>query len=177
MQLTTDRLLIREFLHSDLDALATIENHLEMRRFETGLSDREAIQGYLDAAIRQAGETPRDRYCLAITFLEEDTVIGRVTLTSQNHAIREWEIGWAVRADDQGKGYASEAALVMLTFAFQELNAHRVVAFCHTGNATSVRVMEKIGMKREGHLRQTRWFTDNWADEFVYAILDKEFKA
>lgn len=64
----------------------------------------------------------------------------------------------------------------MLEFAFDQLKAHRVVAFCHAENSASVKVMKKIGMKQEGHLRQTRWFNDRWADEYVYGILESDFE-
>lgn len=175
MEIVTARLLLREFRPTDLDALTTCESHPEMHRFEKGMPDRETAQSFLDWAVRKAGETPRTHYRLAITVPPEDMVIGRVSLTSQNPDIREWEMGWAVGVPHWGKGYASEAARQVLAFAFRELNAHRVVAFCHAGNTGSTKVMEKIGMQQEGRLRQTRWFDERWADEFVYAILETDF--
>jgi RimJ/RimL family protein N-acetyltransferase len=175
MELVTARLLLREFRPVDLEALAAYESHPAMRRFEKGLPDRESAQSYLENAIRKADETPRTHYRLAITVPPEATVIGRVSLTSQNPDIREWEIGWAVGLPYRGRGYAAEAARRVLAFAFEELGAHRVVAFCHADNAGSVKVMEKIGMQQEGRLRQTRWWDGRWADEFVYAILETDF--
>ncbi len=65
----------------------------------------------------------------------------------------------------------------VLQFAFEALQAHRVVAWCHAGNLASARVMEKIGMQLEGHLRETRWLDERWNDELVYAILDHEWQA
>lgn len=174
MHLLTPRLLIREFTQGDLDAFSDIENDPQMRQFEKGMPDREAAQSYLDWAIRKATETPRTHYRMAITIPQQDKVIGRTGLTSQNPEIREWEIGWAVAVPHWGKGYASEAARRMLALAFEELDAHRVVAFCHAGNTASSRVMEKIGLQKEGYLRQTRWFNEHWADELVYAIIESD---
>lgn len=171
MELNTARLLLREFRSTDLDALAAYANSPEMRRYEKGLPDQESAQRFLARAIEKAVEKPRSQYCLAITVPPSDKVIGHISLNSQNPDIKEWEIGWAIRWEDWGKGYASEAARQMLAYAFQVRNAHRVVAFCHADNLASVSVMEKIGMRKEGRLRQTRWFHDSWADEFVYAIL------
>jgi len=175
MQLTTSHLLIREFRQSDLDTILNIENLPGMLRFESGIIGRDNAQRYLDLAIQEAGQSPRSRFHLAITYPTDGAIIGRISLTSQNSDIHEWEIGWAIREEDWGKGYASEAALRLLAFAFDELNAHRVVAFCHADNLPSIRVMEKIGMRREGLLRQTRWFKESWADECVYAILESDF--
>jgi ribosomal-protein-alanine N-acetyltransferase len=167
--------LIREFRQSDLDTILNIENQPGMLRFENGITGRDNAQRYLERAIQEARQSPRNHFHLAITLPVDGEVIGRISLTSQNSDIREWEIGWAIRTEDWGKGYAAEVALRLLAFAFDELNAHRVVAFCHADNLQSIRVMDKIGMRREGLLRQTRWFKESWADECVYAILESDF--
>lgn len=171
MELNTARLLLREFRSTDLDVLAAYANSPEMRRYETGLPDRASAQRFLTQVIAKAAETPREQFCLAVTIPPDDKLIGHISLRIQNPDINEWEIGWAIRWEDWGKGYAAEAAQEMLAFAFHEQNAHRVVAFCHAENLASVKVMEKIGMQKEGRLRQTRWFHERWADELVYAIL------
>ncbi len=175
LKFSTPRLTIREFNQRDLDALLTYESQPGMLQFEQGITNRGSAQRFLRKAIRCANVVPRTNYYLGITLTPDDEVIGRISLTSQNLTIREWEIGWAVRIEDWGKGFTSEAAQRMLAFAFENLNAHRVVAFCHAENAASARVMEKIGMKQEGRLRQTRWFNKQWADEYVYAILEVDF--
>jgi RimJ/RimL family protein N-acetyltransferase len=173
--LTTNRLTIREFRQNDLEALLAYEKQPEMLQFEPGIPDSEAAQRYINNTIQCAMEEIRTKFFLAITITPNDQAIGRISLTSQNPSIDEWEIGWAIRKDDWGKGYATEAALEMLNFAFRVLQAHRVVAFCHADNTKSARVMEKIGMTREGYLRQTRCLQGSWADELVYAILDVDF--
>lgn len=170
----TKRLLIREFTQNDLEPFLAYEKQPGMVQFEDGIQDFDSARNYIDNAIRWAEETPRTNYCLAVTIAPLDVIIGRISLTSQNPKIREWEIGWSIQIDHWGNGFASEAAYQLLEFAFQDLNAHRVVAFCHAGNTKSKKVMEKIGMTREGCLRQTRWFKEAWEDEFVYAILDNE---
>jgi RimJ/RimL family protein N-acetyltransferase len=102
-------------------------------------------------------------------------VIGQVSLSLNFSDIKEWEIGWKVHYKYWGNGYATEAAKRVLAFAFQDLHAHRVVAFCNVQNAASVRVMSKIGMLQDGRLRETRWWNGSWQDEFVYAILDRDW--
>jgi len=176
MKLVTTQLELREFSEADLDALIAYSNPEPMRCYEKGTPDRESAQRLLERIMQRANETPRTHYYLAITVPPNDKVIGHISLSSQNSEIREWEIGWAVRHEDWGKGYATEAARRMIEYAFHQLNAHRVVAFCHAENTASIKVMQKIGMKQEGLLRQTRWFNDCWADEFVYAILESDLK-
>jgi RimJ/RimL family protein N-acetyltransferase len=174
VRFTTTRLSLREFTQNDLEAFLAYESQPKMLLFENGLTDHDTALNYLNNALQSAKEVPRTEYYLGISVPPDEQIIGRVSLTSQNSSIQEWEIGWAVRVEDWGKGYASEAAQRMLNFAFRNLKAHRVVAFCHAGNTGSARVMEKIGMKKEGYLRQTRRLYGEWADEYVYAILDTD---
>ncbi|MCG8639342.1 MAG: GNAT family N-acetyltransferase, partial [Desulfobacterales bacterium] len=90
--------------------------------------------------------------------------------------MREWEIGYALHPDHWGNGYASEAAKLLLKYAFENLNAHKVVGFCNADNKKSASLMERIGMKRDGILREGRILNNKWYDEYVYSILDKEIQ-
>jgi Acetyltransferases, including N-acetylases of ribosomal proteins len=119
IKLTTARLTIRDFNPNDLDALISFESQPGMRQFEQGIANRTSAERYLKKAIQRASVVPRTDYYLGITLTPNDNVIGRISLASQNLAICEWEIGWAVRNEDWGKGYASEAAQQMLAFAFE----------------------------------------------------------
>ena len=76
-----------------------------------------------------------------------------------------------------GKGYATESATAMLRFGFERLRLHRVSAGCDVLNVSSCRVLEKLGMVREGHLRDGRYHQGRWRDTFVYGILAEEFLA
>lgn len=86
-------------------------------------------------------------------------------------------MGWVIHCAHWGKGYATEAAREVIHFGFTQLQVHRVVAFCNAHNAASARVMEKLGMRKDGHLRETRWWRGAWSDEFVYSVLDREWPA
>jgi len=64
------------------------------------------------------------------------------------------EIGWVLSSSAHGRGYATEAARALLAFGFDTLGLHRVYTCCDAENLASARVMEKIGMQREGLLRR-----------------------
>ncbi len=91
-------------------------------------------------------------------------------------APQTYEVGWVMHPAHQGQGLASEAAAALLRYAFTKLQAHRVIATCQPENPASYRVMEKIGMRREGHFRQCVFRQENiWWDEYFYAILAEEW--
>lgn len=176
MELHTPRLILRELHEDDLEALRDFETRPEMHDYE-----RETIPGeditreFLRNAEQRAQDDPRTQYWLAVTIRPDDRVIGHVSLRCNHHDIQEWEVGWAIHSAHWGKGYATEAARALIHFAFTELQVHRVVAFCNAHNTASVRVMEKLGMRKDGHLRETRRWRGGWSDEFVYAVLDHEW--
>jgi [ribosomal protein S5]-alanine N-acetyltransferase len=175
MQLITPRLILREFRDSDFEALREIETIPDTHYYEKGTPGEAVTREFLSAAQTSTHQEPRSLYRLAITLPPSDQVRGRIKLIVQTAETREWEIGWAVHKQEWGKGYATEAAREVMRFAFEELNAHRLIAFCNTGNLASARVMEKLGMRQDGRLRQALWWQGRWVDELVYAILDSEW--
>ena len=177
MELVTPRLRLREFVEDDFLALCELDGFPEMHTFERKPPNVSETRKSLDIYISNALQLPRITYQLAITIPPADTVRGIIKLSRRWETIREWEIGWAIHPVEWGKGYATEAAWLMIDWGFKQLNIHRMVAFCHASNTASVRVMEKLGMHCDGQLRETRWLNGRWWDEYVYAILDKEWNA
>ena len=175
MELITPRLVLREFCSEDAEALFAIYADAEVGRYEHDVLTQAEMEQYFSLALADIGATPRTRYRFAITVAPSDELRGWVHLRLVNALIREYEIGWSMCRADWGQGYAPEAAQEVLGFAFQRLKAHRVVAFCHSDNLASRRVMEKLGMQAEGLLRETRQLNNAWWDERVYAILEREF--
>ena len=171
MELVTTRLVLREVNEADYAALCALYADPAMRRFEGPVLDAAEVQRNLRRMLADKVSLPRTHFRLAITLPQEQLLRGWVTLTLIHPEIREYEIGWAVQPQDWGKGYATETAQALLKVAFTRLNAHRVIALCQPENIASVRVMEKLGMQREGLLRQTHPFGDGWRDELLYATL------
>jgi RimJ/RimL family protein N-acetyltransferase len=71
----------------------------------------------------------------------------------------------------------TEAIRALIGFGFGELKLHRIRAECDPRNVGSWRVLEKVGMRREGHLRENFLLDGTWCDSYLYAILDHEWIA
>jgi RimJ/RimL family protein N-acetyltransferase len=176
MEIRTARLLLRELRESDLDAFYAIESHPEVMRYERDSMTEVAAREKLRGILTDAQAEPRKKFYFAVTLPADDQLRGIVAVRINWENVREWEVGWTIDPALWGKGYATEAGNEMVKMGFTQLNAHRVVAFCHAGNTASFRVMEKLGMTCEGRTRETRWLHNQWNDEFIYSILDREFK-
>jgi ribosomal-protein-alanine N-acetyltransferase len=74
-----------------------------------------------------------------------------------------------------GMGYATELAGTMANFGFRHLKLHKVCARCNANNLKSEKIMQKLGMTREGYLRKVRYKHGSWDDEKVYGILREEW--
>ena len=75
------------------------------------------------------------------------------------------------------QGFAVEALSCLLECLFMRLELHRVVADTDVENAAAWRLMEQLGLRREGHLKQSLWFKGRWADEYLYAMRREEWLA
>jgi len=87
------------------------------------------------------------------SFIEQETgeLVGAGCIQHLGHIpSNEHEIGWRLRPDRWGRGYAGEAARRMASFAFDELKAPTLAAICHPDNADSAKVMRRLGMRYRG---------------------------
>jgi ribosomal-protein-alanine N-acetyltransferase len=73
------------------------------------------------------------------------------------------------------QGYATETAQRLLRFGFATLGLHRIIGQCDPRNTASARVLERIGMRYEGHLRDTMLIRDGWRDSLIYSLLEQEW--
>lgn len=176
MEMVTQRLVLRELRESDLEAMVALSSDATFLRYEGELQSKEEITPDFKAYLDLVSQEPRVRYILAVTIPPDDQLCGYIDLVERERSIREWAIGWGMNPGLWGRGYAPEAALAVLRFAFEELKAHRVMASCHADNLASARVMEKLGMTREARRREVRWLNEQWWDGLEYAILERDVR-
>lgn len=118
---------------------------------------------------------PRYDYELAVILKQNGILIGGCGIHITNIKNKEGSIGYCYDNKYWRNGYASETASAIIKFGFQELNLHRIFATCCPDNIGSAKVMEKIGMKKEGRLREHKLQKGKWRDSFIYSILDYEY--
>jgi RimJ/RimL family protein N-acetyltransferase len=74
-------------------------------------------------------------------------------------------------------GFATEGSILLLRLGFEVLGLHRIMGSCDARNTGSARVMERLGMRREAHFRESEIFKGEWGDELIYAMLASEWQA
>ena len=104
-------------------------------------------------------------------------LIGDCTICLRSREHRQGEIGFVFHPDHHGRGFATEAARVLLELCFDDLDLHRVVGRLEPRNSASAGVLERIGMRREAHLVENEFVKGEWQSELVYAVLQREWRA
>ena len=177
MILTTKRLVLREFEEEDWQAVLTYQSDPRYLRYYpwTSRSEQDARM-YVQQLLAQQQEEPRTKFQLAITLASNGQLIGNAGIRMKTAQDREADIGYELDPRSWGYGYATEVADAFLTFGFRELGLHRIWAWCIAENTASAHVLEKVGMRQEGRLRENRWMKDRWWDTLLYAILEHEWQ-
>ncbi len=113
---------------------------------------------------------------LAITLKPDGLVVGSVGLTvNKNH--QRGELGYMVAKEHWNRGYCTEATRALVDYGFRALGLNRIQAMHFPRNAASGRVMQKLGMTREGLLRQYVCNRGTYEDLVLYSIIRDEFEA
>jgi len=173
----TERLVLRPFTVGDFDGVYRMQSDAAAARWlYNEPRTRDETRGLLERKIAGAelgGEG--DWLSAAVVRRDDGRLIGDLSLQWASEQHRTGEIGFIFDPAEQGRGYATEAARAFLRVAFEDLGFHRVIGRTEARNAASVRVLEKLGMRREALLVENEWVKGEWQSEVVYAILDREW--
>ncbi|MEV4702146.1 GNAT family protein [Actinoplanes sp. NPDC049316] len=199
MLITTDRLVLRRFRLEDAAALAAYRSIPEVARYQSWSTPysldkaRYAVQtmvaadptmpGWFQYAVELpdgpggglgggvAGGLSGD---FAGGLAGGGKLIGDVGVNLADNLMQA-EIGYTLRPDQQGHGYATESVRAVLDHLFRVQRLHRVSAECDARNVRSARLLERVGFTREGLRRQHTWIKHEWTDDLLYGLLAEEW--
>lgn len=174
----TERLELRPVTDEDVDRILDYRNTPEVSRW---LLRTEVDPDAFRAAWRSVAENPDDH---SVGVVLDGVVIGTVSLMVQDGmgqpempARTEADLGYIFDPAYAGHGYATEAVTAMVALAFEELGVRRITAGCYADNLASVRILEKIGMRREQYGIEDSWHDElGWIDGCTYGMLATEWR-
>ena len=176
--LRTERLELRPVRDEDIDRILEYRDLPEVTRW---LLTIEVDAASLRETWRRAAENPDD-HSVAVTL--DGLVIGTVSLKVIDGMGQpgvpprtEADLGYVFDPAYGGRGYATEAVTAMVAYAFGRLGVRRITAGCYADNLPSVRILEKIGMRREQHGVEDSWHAElGWVDGYTYGLLAAEWR-
>lgn len=173
MRIETRRLIIRYFKESDGNDLYEYLSKEEVVKYEP--YDSHSYEEAVSEARRRAGD--QDFYAVAF---KEGKVIGNLYLHKGD--FDTWELGYVFNSDFWGNGYAFESAEALISHAFANYQARRIVAACDPLNESSWKLLQRLGFRREGTLIKNIYFCLDdsgnpvWKDTYEYGLLKEEWK-
>lgn len=177
LTIVTERLVLGSLLSHDAPRLFEYRSAPDVCRYQfwEPRSVQEAEE-FIERSRSDSFETPDVWHQLAIRLQDGDQLIGDVGVHFPGDPPLQAEFGITLAPEYQGQGLAREALLGLLDHLFTVMSRHRVFASVDPRNGPSVALLERVGMRREAHFRQSLWFKGEWADDLVYALLDSEWK-
>lgn len=173
--LTTERLILREFRTDDFEAVHAYGSDIETVEFlPWGPNTEQDTRDFIERTMESAAAEPRNEYTLAVVRRAGDRLIGGIGISANDLNGGVAMLGYCLHKEAWGSGFATEAGRAMIDFGFDVLHLHRIWAGVAPGNVASERVLQKLGMTREGRLREDMQVRGKWLDTLVYAVLEQE---
>ena len=174
--LETNRIYLRSFRSSDGMSMHEYLSLERVVRYEP-YSEMSLIE-----CTREAKRRSNDPSFYAVIQKETNKLIGSIYFHQQQpYKFRTYELGYVFNPAYWNMGYATEAAELILKYGFLELDLHRIIANCNQENERSVKLLERIGMRRESSSKKDVFFRylgsgePNWVNSYMYAILKEDY--
>lgn len=174
--LQTPRLLLRMLREEDIDVLTAYRNDPEVNALQDWdlPYPRERAERMVAELADRADIVPGKGTQLAIDL--DGELIGDLYVGLDEHSGIA-DIGYTLRTEHQGKGYAGEATAAVVDDLIGRLGVHRVVAELSTDNTASARLLERLGMTFESLTRRSFWWRGAWDDNLYYSMSAEERRA
>ncbi len=177
MKLNSKRLLLRPMSIIDLFDLHQLQSNEKVAQYNTiGIpDDANFTLTLIENAVNDRTTFHKTNFWWAIILKEDEQFIGEIGLNLFLTKYKGGEVFYSLHPDYWGNGYATEALEAILHFSFVDLKLHRITAGVATENETSIRLLERVGMTREGKHRKILPIRGEWWDNYHYAILEEDF--
>jgi RimJ/RimL family protein N-acetyltransferase len=177
-ELAGPRVALRRFGLGDVDELVAYRSAGRVARFQSWDAPypREAGDRLVRQMMNRHPDTAGEWFQFAVVLRATGQLIGDCAALPHADDPRQCEIGFTIAGEHQGHGYATEAVRLLVGYLFTARGKHRITASCDARNTASAAVLERLAMRREGHLRESTWAKGEWTDDLLYALLRTEWR-
>lgn len=176
IKLSTERLEFKLIELSDLDSIHTLHSLPETDKFNTlGIPENiEETNLIIKDWVLENKKSESKNLTFAIEQNGSQKFIGLIAIKIGNEKFKNGEVWYKLHSSYWGKGFGTESLNAILSFGFEQLMLHRIEAGCAVENIGSIKILEKVGMTKEGRKRQVLPLKSGWSDNFEYAILETD---
>ena len=174
--LTTERLLLHELLPADAADVFIFRSDPEVQKFNAEPMQHLSEAHAFIEEIRSK-QAAQEELMWAVTFHEKNAVVGLIGFGYWNRYHHRAEVGYDLAHAYWGQGLASEAVKTIIDFGFQRMHLNRIEAGTIADNLRSVRLLERLGFRREGTRRGYSLEDDGtYHDSAMYGLLRCEYR-
>ncbi len=171
--LTTARLRCSPLLAADWPFFLALQQNAEVMRYVAQDRSVADIRDAFDARLQPWKPGSAHWLCLVVRDAQDDTPLG---VTGYVHREDDCaEVGFLFAPPAQGKGYGYESLKALCDFAFAGGGIRRLTATVTSGNIASRRVLEKVGFRLEGELRESYFLAGRWHNDWLFGLLKNEY--
>lgn len=173
--LETERLIIRPIALDDAHEILKYRSDSDTNKYQgfvpKNLNDVYEFIGKTSAEI----DIPDTWFQFVIIQKESDKIIGDIGIHFLGDDNQQVEIGCTLSQNFHKQGYASEALNSIITYLFNVLNKHRIIASVDPRNINSINLMKRLEFRQEAHFKESILINGIWVDDMIFAILKSEW--
>jgi len=173
-ELDSDRLKYIQITLEDSETLFEIRTNKKVMRF-MGKEEMKSISES-ESLIKSIRESFKLGSGISWGIIEKSTnlLIGYFGFWRIDSSHCRGEIGYALHPNYWGKGYMKETASKLIEYGFRKLNLHSIEANVSSDNLPSIRLLEKIGFRKEAYFRENFLFKNEFKDSVIYSLLERD---
>ena len=172
----SERLLLRPIQMDDADSIFLYRSNAEVNQYQgwipKTISD---VHDFIAHKVSPEINRPGTWVQFAIIKKDDDELIGDIGVHFLDSDDFQVELGCTVNQKYHGKGYATEALKSTINYLFDELGKHRIIASIDSRNQPSIRLIERLGFRKKGLVKEHSELNSEWVNDLVYAMLKDEW--
>lgn len=170
--------MLRSIRHDDAAALFKYHSDAVTNKYQGWIPKTiDDVYDFIENRISETIDLINTWYQFGIILKENCEFIGDVGIHFLDEQKEQVEIGCTLDINYQGKGFATEALIRIINYVFIDLNKHRVLTCIDPENIKSIALFERIGFKKEAHLKESNSINREWTDDVFYSIIKEEWIA
>lgn len=176
MILRTERLILRPLTLDDKYELFKYHADAEVNKYQGWIPKSiEDVELFINKISKQVNE-PGTWFQFVIVEQKNQKIVGDLGVHFWDKENKQVEIGCTLNKDFHHFGYATESIKRVIDYLFNDLNKHRIITSIDPGNKNSIRLVERVGFRKEGHFVESLLINGNWVDDVIYAMIEKDWE-
>jgi RimJ/RimL family protein N-acetyltransferase len=177
-RIMTERVALRQLIATDAEKIFEYRTRPEVYRYQSwGIESKAEIESQIEGLAATEPGTPGPWYQIGIVLRLTGELIGDCGFHVAETEPRQAEFGITLDPNYQRLGYATEALRAALDYLLIEMDKHRAFGSVDPRNLRSIKLMERVGMRKEAHFIRSLRFRGEWVDDVIFAMLASDWTA